>query len=239
MSLEGVVPASSSAQSTAYERHSSFDSFSFFDQNSPIEKEPSEESDSPPSASKRRWGLLKHIIPFGNPGNDRTKQKDNVSRPLHDAPTPSPQSPTCTEVPAKDNDFSDRKPDDLSSSSQVPDGVTHTPPPHRNFSFKFSLEWMERPHHAPKDRRLQHPRLPMPAQMYLQSTRPEPIGTQPRKTVGTALSHSQYAGRALAEWTLTVIECQSFFERRKNEGVPGNKWVETPTLGVESFRKVG
>ncbi len=237
LSLEGVVPASSSAHSNTYERHSSFDSFSFFDQNSPIEKDSSEDSDSPPSASKRRWGLLKHIIPFSNAGNESTRQKDNVSRPLHDASTRSPLSPMRNDVAAKDNNPSDQTLNDLCSSNHVPEGVTHTPPPHRNFCFKFSLEWTERPHHAPKDRRLQHPRLPMPAQMYLQSTRTKPIEIKPRKPVKTALN--QYAGRALAEWTLTVIECQSFFERRKSEGVPGNKWVETPTLGVESFRKFG
>ena len=48
---------------------------------------------------------------------------------------------------------------------------------------------------------------------------------------------SKYAGRALAEWAQVVSECDNFFERRRDEGVPCDSMVETPTLGVESFRK--
>lgn len=48
---------------------------------------------------------------------------------------------------------------------------------------------------------------------------------------------SKYAGRALAEWAQIVSECDSFFSRRRDEGVPCDRMVETPTLGVESFRK--
>ncbi|KAJ5834950.1 hypothetical protein N7447_000976 [Penicillium robsamsonii] len=43
--------------------------------------------------------------------------------------------------------------------------------------------------------------------------------------------------RALAEWAHIVSECDSFFARRRDEGVPTDRMVETPTLGVESFRK--
>ena len=59
------------------------------------------------------------------------------------------------------------------------------------------------------------------------------------KPVAEELRMAKYSGRALAEWALIVIECQNFFERRKEEGVPNNKLVETPTLGVESFRMYG
>ncbi|PGH35151.1 hypothetical protein GX50_01963 [[Emmonsia] crescens] len=48
---------------------------------------------------------------------------------------------------------------------------------------------------------------------------------------------SKYAGRALAEWTLVVCECDNFFARRRDEGVPSDDAVEIPILGVESFRK--
>lgn len=48
---------------------------------------------------------------------------------------------------------------------------------------------------------------------------------------------SKYAGRALAEWAHIVSECDSFFARRRDEGVPTDRMVETPSLGVESFRK--
>ena len=62
---------------------------------------------------------------------------------------------------------------------------------------------------------------------------------QPIQPRGEAVSQAKYTGRALAEWMLVVIECGSFFERRISEGVPGNRWVETPSLGVESFKKPG
>ncbi|KAL1868369.1 hypothetical protein Plec18167_008294 [Paecilomyces lecythidis] len=52
-----------------------------------------------------------------------------------------------------------------------------------------------------------------------------------------SLVGSKYAGRALAEWAQVVSECDSFFERRRDEGVPCDRLVETPILGVESFRK--
>ncbi|OAX82627.1 hypothetical protein ACJ72_03020 [Emergomyces africanus] len=48
---------------------------------------------------------------------------------------------------------------------------------------------------------------------------------------------SKYAGRALAEWALVVCECDNFFARRRDEGVPSDDAVEIPILGVEGFRK--
>jgi hypothetical protein len=59
---------------------------------------------------------------------------------------------------------------------------------------------------------------------------------KPQKPAAEDLRTAKYSGRALAEWALIVTECQNFFERRKGEGVPHNRLVETPTLGVESFR---
>ena len=59
----------------------------------------------------------------------------------------------------------------------------------------------------------------------------------PLKPEGPAVGESKYAGRALAEWALLIAECHNFFERRKQEGVPDNSMVETPTLCVESFRR--
>lgn len=60
-----------------------------------------------------------------------------------------------------------------------------------------------------------------------------------RKPNVESMPNARYAGRALAEWAQIVGECQGFFERRKDEGVPVNRLVETPTLGVESFRMHG
>ncbi|OAA65460.1 GPI inositol-deacylase [Niveomyces insectorum RCEF 264] len=55
----------------------------------------------------------------------------------------------------------------------------------------------------------------------------------------TALLRAKYAGRALAEWSLVVNECNSFIDRRRDEGVFGLKDVEVPSLGVEGLRRIG
>jgi hypothetical protein len=60
---------------------------------------------------------------------------------------------------------------------------------------------------------------------------PKASDTKASRELGT------YCGRALAEWSVVVNECHLFFERRKAEGVPGNRYVETPLLGTaESAR---
>ncbi|KAK4542147.1 hypothetical protein LTR36_006994 [Oleoguttula mirabilis] len=112
---------------------------------------------------------------------------------------------------------------------------------HRNFTFKFSLEYHPNHKHVPGPLRLLPPRLPMAAQIFLQAqshkANPASERTGPVEPKGASVAHARYCGRALAEWMVVVGECQSFFERRRNEGVPGNKLVETPTLGVEVFRR--
>lgn len=155
--------------------------------------------------------------------------------------------------------------------------------PHQPYSFKFSLEWMDRPQWPSKNKRLFTPCLPVAAQLHVQrrqspvrmsdydtasdyesendteDTRstsrqekthgdeqargsdliiPKAPSTQDLESAGLcSLAASKYAGRALAEWAQVVAECDSFFARRRDEGVPCDRMVETPTLGVESFRK--
>ncbi|KAJ5163523.1 uncharacterized protein N7500_005353 [Penicillium coprophilum] len=69
------------------------------------------------------------------------------------------------------------------------------------------------------------------------TTRNSPLPEIPSQPSYDHLVPSKYAGRALAEWAHIVSECDSFFARRRDEGVPTDSMVETPTLGVESFRK--
>ena len=59
----------------------------------------------------------------------------------------------------------------------------------------------------------------------------------PKAAANDKVVASQHVGRSLSEWALIVIECDSFFARRRDEGVPCDRMVETPTLGVEGFRK--
>lgn len=91
------------------------------------------------------------------------------------------------------------------------------------------------------ERRLSSPRLPAAAQTHLTALVPgvtlETQASDPKNGGPEAVMRAKYAGRALAEWLLIVTECNNFVERRRSEGVPGLKWVEVPTLGVEGFRK--
>ncbi|KAI0841199.1 DUF1765-domain-containing protein [Hypoxylon sp. FL0890] len=65
----------------------------------------------------------------------------------------------------------------------------------------------------------------------------EPI-IMPVEPEGVFATGVKYAGRALAEWSLVVAECNSFVDRRREEGVLGLSDVEVPALGVEGFRKL-
>ncbi|KAJ8129250.1 hypothetical protein O1611_g4383 [Lasiodiplodia mahajangana] len=60
----------------------------------------------------------------------------------------------------------------------------------------------------------------------------------PVEPTGSFARTVKYAGRALAEWSLVVAECNSFIERRREEGILGLQDVEVPVLGVEGFRKI-
>jgi len=111
-------------------------------------------------------------------------------------------------------------------------------PSYRSLSFKFSLEWVNRDGALSGTGRLLHPpRLPPLAHMAQESHQIKGPDYGPIKPEGAANGPSRYAGRALAEWALLVIECKNFHERRKAEGVPTFHMVETPTLGAEPFRK--
>ncbi|KAK2004057.1 hypothetical protein LX36DRAFT_706547 [Colletotrichum falcatum] len=67
---------------------------------------------------------------------------------------------------------------------------------------------------------------------------PEPL-TQPLCPTGMYAKRAVYTGRALAEWSMIVAECNGFIDRRRDEGVLGLSEVEVPMLTVEGFRKIG
>lgn len=171
-----------------------------------------------PTQSKKRWSILKTLL--GTPGNSRPGEV-----------TPPAGEETTALDPLLFDGLSIR-----STPEEEPRPVT---PPHQAFSFKFSLEWLERPIWPSKNRQLLAPTLPAPAQVLLHIHRGVTPEIKPLKPAAEDLRTAKYSGRALAEWALIVIECQNFFERRKEEGVPNNRLVETPTLGVESFRVYG
>jgi len=127
----------------------------------------------------------------------------------------------------------------MKESPQVTPHASRGPSPirHRNFSFKFSLEMQHKAQHHPTAMRLAPPRLPLAAHLYLQQENCDEPHIQASEPVGEAKAQSTYSGRALAEWMCILMECQGFFERRKSEGVPTNKQIETPALGIEVFGK--
>jgi len=215
LSFDGILSstASSTTQPTAYERHSSLNTLT---QATAAQLSLAKEDANKPShPGKKRWGLFKSIMPFAGSLEDRSK-----SNPATSATKSHTESENAT-----GQELSTRKP-------------ATAAPSFRPHSFKFSLEWSDRENDpAGKEKRLYPPRLPLPAQTYLQSVRDEKPAYKPTKPEGAAIESSKYVGRALAEWAILIIECQTFFERRKHEGVPGDEQVETPTLGVETFRK--
>jgi hypothetical protein len=78
--------------------------------------------------------------------------------------------------------------------------------------------------------------MPTPSRM---GASPSPFGPPPavraEKPTGVYAQGAVYAGRALAEWSMVVSECNSFVDRRRDEGVLGLSEVEVPTLGVEGL----
>lgn len=212
ISFDGVV------QSPVSRRLSSVTSVADLDSR-PISAQSTESQDfGEEESGKSRWSLLRNLIGT----KPAAKSKTAASPSKENAKTPA--SVKNTETP---------------SSGKGAAGEERRAAPHRSFSFRFSLEWADKRFQNPQNMRLGPPRLPLPAQFLLQT---KGINIAPVNSVQPSRSSampSRYAGRALAEWTLIAHECQNFFERRKNEGVPSNRLVETPTLAVEAFRRPG
>ncbi|KAJ4165586.1 hypothetical protein LMH87_007213 [Akanthomyces muscarius] len=66
-----------------------------------------------------------------------------------------------------------------------------------------------------------------------------PEETRPSKPAGAYVRNAVYSGQALAEWTQVVNECNSFVDRRTDEGIDRLRDMEVPQLNVEGFRKLG
>ena len=225
---------------------SSFDKFlsQGFNQSSPYQRSssilnsmPSADSSSQ-TGNKKRWSLLKTMLPFGGASQSN-------GRPGEVTPPRSPDEagPQLGSI-------------DTRSENPISRPAT---PPHQAFSFKFSLEWVDhRNNNANRNRRLVAPLLPTNAQkiMALRRTSGESSGSstrsgdqkatprkpgeiRPRKPQGREVETSKYSGRALAEWAQVLMESRNFYLRRKQEGVPRDGLVETPVLGVETFRMLG
>jgi len=218
LSFDGEV------QNTSTRRLSSLDAISEADLRPPSAQstDSSEFGTAEEDTGKKRWSLLRSFISV-------TPKSRSKSR----SPGPTPKEPVATPPTSKTSTPTSSRPSSR-AGEQRPPLISH-----RSFFFRLSLEYVDKRFHRPMEMRLFPPRLPLPAQMHLQD---EDIFLPPVTSVkpaGTATQSSRYAGRSLAEWALVVHECQNFFDRRRTEGVPSNKFVETPTLAVENFRMRG
>jgi hypothetical protein len=252
------------SQNGVMKRNSTFGDILSKEESRPRSNSSSNNSDSDPEVDEKagkKWTLLRTII--GTSKQETTKSRSpNRSSASSNGTTPrDSKTPSSTLTQTQ----TQQQKEEQQRKSNVPT--------HRAFSFKFSLEWVDRLDRrlqTPGSMRIQPPRLPIPAQQHLLSSRPsshsptspvtasftvagvsgafgiDPTGgsgkgilTKGIEPTGEARIQAKYSGRALAEWALVVGECQSFCERRRAEGVGMAKWIETPGLGVEAFKRPG
>lgn len=231
LSFEGILSSVATAKVNPYERHSTRDPFAQID--GPVDGGRSSH------AGKKRWSLFNSILPTSNSAKDPSQTSSAIERswPTSKTDTTTGSPPRRTgSIAGPRGTKSGSGQGDARYPSSSGSGAT---PSHQALSFKFSLEWIDR-ESSPTgmERRLHPPKLPLPAQLALPSRPSKMSGNTPLKPEGAAVGPSKYAGRALAEWAMLIGECQNFFERRRAEGVPTYQMVETPTLGVDPFRKV-
>ena len=196
--------------------------------------------------SRKRWNFIKNIIPFSGPGNSRpgevTPPGSADSTSTTDSDVPGTADSTSTQQNAAT--FAEE------SAKRTSPRRRPSTPPHQSFCFKFSLEWLDGPGRQSKDRELSWPQLPPAAHAVVETRREQrneseaggegDRGDAAGKLPAISMSSAgRYGGRALAEWAQLVAEYECFFERRRDEGVPLDRLVETPSLGVESFRMSG
>lgn len=175
-----------------------------------------------PTQNKKRWSLFKGILPFTAPINNRPGE---VTPPKHDSPIMMHNNASMDTLTIRGR----------ASHTKLRPAT----PPHQAFSFKFSLEWLDRSPWPTQNKVLTPPILPAATQVLVQMRREKAVPVRPLKPSAKELAPAKYAGRALAEWEIIVKEYDGFQNRRREEGVPATKLVETPTLGVESFRMFG
>ena len=267
-----VSQIQTSAQNGPYKSHSSV-----------LNSMPSPDS---PVPKKNRWSLSSFgkLLPFGS----STGRPGEVTPPPieKDRDPSETRSILSSATRMQEYDANSIFTTDLQSIHTGMANAKSRPatPPHQPCSFKFSLEYAERPARPTKNRRLTAPQLPNAAQVVVnvekerlrreaaetafeagesgQDTDSNETATPSTTTTTTTTSNTSaaaddrdvilplepppsdkraatYAGRALAEWAMIVSEHQNFLDRRREEGVPSLKLIETPTLGVESFRMAG
>ena len=209
LSFDGILSSAGNAKANPYEKHS----FHTLSASNGSLGSTIDEYERSSGGGKKKWGLLRSIIPFTSSSdrNASTKRSGQNKKSF----TPDVDSSVHLST---------------NNDSMVP---------YRSLSFKFSLEWFEKDNRSlARERIISPPRLPPLAEEYAKAWELEASPEHPQKPSGFAIGTSRYAGRALAEWAILINECRSFCNRRKAEGVPSDQLVETPSLNVEPFRRV-
>jgi len=245
LSFDGIMAPESQAPA-ALSKHSKAASSS---SDADVRHDSSRENSDSENESRGRGigGFLKKMLS----SKSRSRSRDPSSRAPSalsnaSAPPPLPNGLDRSETTKPNGGLVRSATNDSQVPSSTSAGASQRPQPtpqqvHRNFSFKFSLEHQPNAKAMPSIR-LTPPRLPLAAQHYVNAHSGRlvpPHQIRPTQPTGASRDHATYCGRALAEWQIMLGECQSFFDRRRGEGVPENKFVETPTLGVEVFRRPG
>ena len=239
ISFDGFVPPNPSSHMSAAKRFSENDAMMELESR-PNSSHSMDENENPPKGIR---SIIRNMMTSRNrprsPVRTGLEPQKSAADAMNDA-----QHNALNRSPSQDrirntNATTLSSPDPASASRSV--STTSSIGPLRNFSFKFSLDFHPNVK-APGQIRLFPPRLPKPAQEFLMSRCAKANSAQHMQAIepkDRSRERARYTGRALAEWMMVVGECQSFFERRKSEGVPENRFVETPTLGVEVFKRGG
>ncbi|KAL8716345.1 MAG: hypothetical protein Q9220_000250 [cf. Caloplaca sp. 1 TL-2023] len=188
-------------------------------QNQAPKKAPVKSTEDSSMRGKKSWISLKNVIPFvtsASPPSNNTAQQN------------------ATNIESTDS-IEQGRTNKTSSSQEAEEQVDK---PYQIKSFRFALEWMDDAR-SPfgKERQLHEPRVPFTTSRDSDELDRNALHrdtpTRERRTAAT----SKYTGLALAEWELVVQEFQDFSRTRRSEGIPRDSLVETPTLGIETFRR--
>ncbi|KAF4636950.1 hypothetical protein G7Y89_g1128 [Cudoniella acicularis] len=237
LGFDGIVPSntvSGTTQPTAYKRHSSLANLSKLD--TADSSNPKLTADSPPNTNRGPSPTKSQTLEEA-----RRETALARARPQHQSKLSSSDSETPPAT-STHRAFSFKFSLEWSQHFEKPQGQTisngNGSGMRGGVGFNVGTE-----------RRLSPPRLPAAAQAWLGAKVPGISREVTAKDPGAVdeggtrradrVARAKYAGRALAEWSLVINECNNFVERRRSEGVPALRWVEVPTLGVEGFRRLG
>ena len=238
VSFDGIMAPESQTPPAISKRASIISTFTDVDVRADLSSRENSESEAEPRG-RGIGGFFKNLLTSKSRSRSRGPPARSSSAMSTASAPPVPNSSVRSEIRSQ-NGITRSATDDLQATSRKGSAPEAKEPKHRNFSFKFSLEYQPNSKPVPA-MRLAPPRLPLEAHQYISShsDRLTPLHQlRAIEPTGASREHARYCGRALAEWQLVLGECHGFFDRRKGEGVP-IKFVETPALGVEVFKRPG